>query len=169
MNSWIGDLSGWVTDNGAWFTAGALVSLISWITGNRWERRKLSRTERIKAYSALLNSCSRWWAAFGDRDRIERNEGDAAWRDANRTVRDRRDDAYAAYTEIQIVGSQEVIGAALTLIRAHDARNKAYHQGEKGVGADERAQKLSGFVTAARKDLKLKPVKLDQLRRTSTS
>lgn len=138
-----------------WITSSALIALLAWVTGNQWERRKLSRTERATAYSALLSSCSRWWDSFAERDRIsDRNSPE--WLVANERVRATRHDAWDSYATIQVLGRQSVVQAAITLVRAYDKRNRAYHHGTTGIGADSRAELLAGFVAAARKDLGLR-------------
>lgn len=159
----------WLQQSGGWVTASALVAGIAWITGNHWERRKLSRAERASAYANFLSACSRRWQVFSDRDRA--SDESEAWHRANEDVKRLREDAYDAYTLIQILGSQKAVETALNLVRAYDQRNKSYWDRRKtpsvrtpGVGSDDKAKLLNDFVEAARKDLGLKTLDTDSLR-----
>ncbi|MBD4511010.1 hypothetical protein GUG71_10150 [Xanthomonas citri pv. citri] len=163
------DVLAWLSQFGGWFTFSALVAVLAWFTGNGRERRKLSRAERASAYANFLDACSRRWKAFGDRDRAA--DDSEAWFRANEEVKRLRDDAYGAYTLIQILGSQKAVRAALRLVRAYDLRNKSYwdRTGKTpGVGDDEKARLLAEFVAAARKDLKLRAIDIRLLRADAT-
>lgn len=162
---WIHPIWEWLSSAGGWLTASAIVAVVAWMTGNRWERRKLSRSERANAYASFLDACSRRWRAFADRDGAD--PGSAALEEAETRVRKSRDEAYQAYTIIQILGSQAAVEAALNLLRAYDQRNKSYKDGGKtpGVGADAKAELLGKFVTVARDDLHLKALDTEKLRR----
>lgn len=137
----------------------ALVGLAGWVTGNRWEMRKLSRAERATAYAAFLSAANKRWGAFSERDRIVKSKG----RDSDevsamsQAVGNLRDEMYEAYCSVQILGSTEAVKTALDVIALYDRRNRSFFDSRtKSPGSDERADVLAEFVEAARADLRLK-------------
>lgn len=150
-----------------WLTSGAVVTAASIGVNVFWERRRLNRTERAHAYSAFLAAASRQWRAFGDRDGAHKRGEQAVEEEADKRVRQARDDMYEAYTLLQVLGSQEVVGSALAYIRMADDRNRSTKgvDGKRGMGVDERAELLAEFVCFARNDLGLAALDRESLRR----
>lgn len=173
-------------DTSSWITAAAIATLISTLSSGGlayyWERRKLNRSERATAYAAFLDSFSKRWGAFADRDRAaiagrrlatDRNadplEAKQAAYDldaADTRAIDLRDELYEAYTRIQILSPQEVVEAALGLVRLSDQRNRAFKAPEKHASPanDVRSAELALFVRCARADLGAKPLDTGRLR-----
>lgn len=139
------------SDTSTWIAAAAVATLISTLSSGGlayyWERRKLNRSERAAAYAAFLDSFSKRWGAFADRDRAAiwgrrlstERDGDpgevkqaaADVDSADKRAVDLRDELYEAYTRIQILSPQEVVEAALGLVRLSDQRNRAFKVPEK--------------------------------------
>lgn len=176
-------------DPSSWITAAAVATLISTLSSGGiayyWEKRKLNRAERSAAYAAFLDTFSQRWRAFADRDGFVRRERRlAADRTANVTDVDQaradadaadqratalRDELYEAHTRIQMLSPQEVVEAALSLVRLSDERNRAFKSPEKykSPANDVRSAALASFVARARVDLGVKPLELDRLRKDS--
>lgn len=139
----------------------ALVGVAGWVTGNRWEIRKLSRSERAESYVAFLDAASKRWAAFSERDRLAKKAGRDSVEVAtiSRESAELRDDMYEAYCSVQILGSKRAVKAGLTLVQLYDQRNAAFFDSKKKApGSDVRAAALGEFVEAARADLRLKSI-----------
>lgn len=151
-----------------------LIAAASWFTGNRWERRKLSRNERAVAYSNFLDALNRRWAAFQDRDQLIRssdfrrfsgsNDPDlaASWDEANERVKGLREEVWSAFTIIQVLGSPASVTTAQAVVELYDRRNASYFKPKsvQGVGSDERSVAQKRFIAAARHDLEQRPVEL---------
>lgn len=149
-----------------WITSGAIVTIASILTTSFWERRKLNRTERSKAYASFLSAFSQRWRAFGDRDGARKREDAEAEAEADSRVKVLRDVLYAEYAHIQVLASQPVVEAAFRLVTLSDARQRSFAtEGQTpGVGADTRSAALAAFVAVARKELGLAGIDVDALR-----
>lgn len=162
----------WFAENvGTWISAGVVASIVSWFTTNFWERRKLTRGERAAAYATFLDASSRRWRAFADRDGAVKG-GDTTLQEAIKPrILSTRDEQYAAYTAIQVLGSPATVEAALDVINAYDSRNVNFNSPGSAppVGNDRRTELLATLVANSRKDLGLPPLDRKELARISRS
>lgn len=151
-------LDGVVAVLGTASIAAVISAVIALGSGAYWERRKLIRAERVRAYSEYLAADSERWRAFGFA-RGARRRGDVeAEASADESVARAREDMYRAYTLAQVAGSQEVVSAMLACIRVSDARQRAYAGRAKSPASDARAAALATLVKAARADVHLSPL-----------
>jgi len=82
-----------------------------------------------------------------------------------------RDEQYAAYTAIQILGSPATVEASLDVINAYDSRNVNFNSpgAAPAIGNDRRSELLAKLVENSRKDLGLPPLDRKELARISRS
>lgn len=141
--------------------AGTVSALVAFLVSGFWERRKLIRAERVRAYADYLAADSERWKAFGDRDRARKAslEEEAAEQEA--IIRRTRHEMWRAYAMTQVSGSPEVVKAMLACLRISDDRQRAFTGRAKSPGQDTRARALAKLVTAARTDLRLKELPLN--------
>ena len=154
-----------------WITAAAVATLISTLSSGGlayyWERRKLNRSERSAAYSSFLDKFSQRWRAFADRDGAMKEQRRQAAKRAPDTsavekaiadvdrwdvlANELRDELYEAYTRIQILSPQNVVEAALELVRLSDDRNRAFKDPEKYASPanDSRSAALASIFRPA--------------------
>lgn len=160
--SFLGQAFGWVS-------LAALVAFISMIASNIWERKKLARSERIKSYSAFRSAVSRWSKEIGAMGAIMKSpdfsEEDEKFQRVKDRVMEARDLTYDAYTQIEMVAPSSVVGAAYSILTLNDAQYRTFFRGGKGVPADKKAVALAHFTAVARKDLGLKEIDSEKLKK----
>lgn len=154
-NSVLGQVFGWVT-------LASLVAIVGLLVNIFWEKRKLSRSERIKAYASFRSSYSRWTRLIGivgrlakepdfsdDNEKVQKAVGEA---------KAARETTYDAYAQLEMVAPPKGLAAAYSLLTLNDSQFKAFFNKGKGVPADARAEALSNFTKISRRDLGLKRV-----------
>lgn len=155
-NAFVGQALGWVS-------MAALVALLSLVATLFLERRKLARSERIRAYSSFRGSVSRWTkeirAIGAIRKKPDFSEESEEFLEAKSRVTVARDDMYDAYAQVEMVAPHDVVLAAHTVCILNDVQYKAFFDPSlKGVPAEKFADALANFTAKARKDLGLNSV-----------
>lgn len=145
--------------------AGTVSALVAFFVSGFWERRKLIRAERVRAYADYLAADSERWRAFGDRDGARKLLNADEEHAADQIVRQARHEMWRAYALTQVAGSPEVVKAMLTCIRLSDDRQRAFTGRGSAPGQDARQRALAELVTAARRDLQLKALSAETFAR----
>lgn len=164
------EVAEWLGNNvGTWLTAGVVASVVSFASTQVWERRKLTRGERAAAYAAFLDASSRRRRAFADRDGAAKAEDADRLADAESRVVSTRYEQWAAYAQIQILGSPKAVEAALHLINAYDSQNQNFRErgSAPSVGNDRLSLLLADLVGHARRDLSLGQLNRERLKQIS--
>lgn len=156
QSSAVEEIGRWLATNvGTWISAGFVASVVSWISTNFWERRKLTRGERATANANFLDASSRRWRAFADRDSAAKSGNVEMLESVKLRIVSTRDGQYAAYTAIQVLVTPATVEAALDVMNAYHSRNVNFNSPGSApkLGNDRRSEMLAKLVECSRLDL----------------